>query len=254
VAVRYLSERPFRVSEELLGSPLASPARRGFAFAVDCAILVLPSVAVALAAGLAALAVTRPASLAALRTLVFRSHTAAPAEVRSALRELAPLLVDLDAEGLSAEIVAAVRAGDLDAAAAALEGRNLVVALSFSEHVPPASAAGAVRFPLERLIPAGVRGLALYGVAALYFGVLTRGRRGATLGKRVAGIRVVRLDGERLTFLESLERFVGYLHIPGSLFIGLGDLWRDPNRRPAHDRVAHTVVLRNVRAATPGRA
>lgn len=105
----------------------------------------------------------------------------------------------------------------------------------------------AVRFPLERLIPQAVRGVALYGVAALYFGLLTRGRKRATLGKRVVGIRVVRLDGERLTLFESLERFVGYLHIPGTLFVGLVDFWRDPNRRLAHDRVVHTAVVRATR-------
>ena len=58
------------------------------------------------------------------------------------------------------------------------------------------------------------------------------------------GIRVVRLDGHRLSLMESFERFAGYLHIPGSLGIGLLDLWHDPNRRLPHDRAAHTAVVR----------
>jgi uncharacterized RDD family membrane protein YckC len=80
-------------------------------------------------------------------------------------------------------------------------------------------------------------------VGALYFTLLTRGRRGATLGKRLLGIRVVRLDGHRLSLMESFERFAGYLHIPGSLGLSLLDLWHDPNRRLPHDRTVHTAVL-----------
>ena len=57
---------------------------------------------------------------------------------------------------------------------------------------------------------------------ALYFVVLTR--RGATLGKRLAGIEVVRLDGHRLSWFESFERFSAYLHIPASMFVGLIEL------------------------------
>ena len=44
--------------------------------------------------------------------------------------------------------------------------------------------------------------------------------------------------------MESFDRFGGYTQVPGTLFFGLTDLWRDPNRRLAHDRGANTVVLR----------
>ena len=133
-----------------------------------------------------------------------------------------------------------VRAGNLDRAADEIGKRNLSITLAPPEQPTPGVPEDAVHFPLERLIPEALRGVTLYGVAALYFGLLTRGRKRATPGKRLVGIRVVRLDGERLSLLESLERFVGYLHIPGTLCVGLLDLWRDPNRRLAHDRVART--------------
>jgi hypothetical protein len=29
------------------------------------------------------------------------------------------------------------------------------------------------------------------------------------------------------------------VHIPGTMFLGVADLWRDPNRRLPHDRVVH---------------
>ncbi len=249
MATRFLTDEPLKVVPGLVGAPLASPLRRAFAFAFDVAILVLPSLAVAVAAALAGLAATQPRALAALRDLVFHRGSLDPAERHAALRELAPLLVRLEADGLPEEISGAVRAGDLDRAADELDRRSLVIAMALSEHSKPAAPSGAVRFPLERLIPEGVRGVALYGVAALYFGAMTRGQRGATLGKRLAGIRVVTLNGERLSAAESLERFVGYLHIPGSLGLSLLYLWRDPNRRLPHDRVAHTAVVRAPRAS-----
>jgi uncharacterized RDD family membrane protein YckC len=254
MATRFLSEVPLHVAVGLRRLPLASPLRRAVAFALDCAILIVPSVAVAIAVVAVSLEVSQPRVLAALRTLAFGGASVPAGEQHAALRELAPLLARLRAEGLPEEVGEAVRANDLDRAADLLGKRRLLIAMSLSEHTAPNPAAGTVRFPLERLIPKTVRGVTLYGVAALYFGLFTRGRRGATPGKRMAGIRVVRLDGERLSLYESLERFVGYLHLPASLFIDLVDFWRDPNRRLPHDRVAHTAVLRVVRAARRAKA
>lgn len=242
--MRVLTKEPLRVATELIGAPLAPPLRRVVAFGIDMVLLVVPSVLVAMGAALAGMWIKQPEALDALRTLALGGRSLAPGAEHAALRELAPLLVRFDAEGLPSEVREAVRAGELDRAADLLATRSLIFAMSFSEEWRPGLAEGAVRFPLELLIPQAVRGVALYGVAALYFGLLTRSRKQATLGKRIVGIRVVRLDGERLTLWESLERFVGYLHIPGTLFVGLVDLWRDPNRRLAHDRVVHTAVIR----------
>ena len=247
MTMRILSAEPLRVAPELIGAPLASPTRRAVAFAVDMALLVVPSMLVALAAALASLAMTQPKALGALRALIFHDRSLTPTERHGALRELAPLLVRIEADGLPPGVSEDVRAGNLDRAADEIGKRNLSITLSPPEQPTPGVPEGAVRFPLERLIPEALRGVTLYGVAALYFGLLTRGRKRATLGKRLVGIRVVRLDGERLSLLESLERFVGYLHIPGTLFVGLLDLWRDPDRRLAHDRVAHTAVVRTAR-------
>ena len=102
-----------------------------------------------------------------------------------------------------------------------------------------------IRVQIGELIPRSMHFLALYGLAAIYFGLLSSGRRGATVGKRILGIRVVRLDGHRLSIWESLERFVGYSHIPATLGLPILDLWRDRNRQMPHDRSAHTAVLRH---------
>jgi hypothetical protein len=160
------------------------------------------------------------------------------------MRDLVPLLVRTEARGLPASVVAMVEDGDVERAATALRDYDLSISLRLEEGggeqpLPPRT----IVLDVGRLIPTAVRAVALLGVPALYFVLLTRSRTGATLGKRLMRIRVRRLDGERLSWLESLERFIGYIHIPATLFLGLADLWRDPNRRMPHDRAVHTAVF-----------
>jgi uncharacterized RDD family membrane protein YckC len=104
-----------------------------------------------------------------------------------------------------------------------------------------------IRVEVEKLIPRGLRSAAMFGVAALYFTFFAAGRRPATIGKWLLGIRVRRLDDRRLSWWESFERFGGYLASLGTFGFGLLDFWRDANRRLAHDRIANTVVLRGRR-------
>jgi uncharacterized RDD family membrane protein YckC len=243
MSTRYLTDEPLRVVPELIGQELASPRRRAFALAVDWVVLVLPSVAVALGAALLSLRLSDPGGYRALLGL-WQGASAEPAARHALLRDIAPLLVHADAPGLTAAVAAAVEEGDRDRAASQLEDVDFTFALSLGPHnetpLPPKH----VRIELEHFIPKALRAAAVFGVGALYFTLLTRGRRGATVGKRLLGIRVVRLDGHRLSLMESFERFAGYLHIPGSLGISLLDLWHDPNRRLPHDRVVHTAVVR----------
>jgi len=247
VAQRALSEAPLRVSSELWDAPLASPWRRFLALALDFLLLVPPSFAVATGAALLALRLQDPAAFDALPA-VFAHEPDRPAPP-AALAAIAPVLVHLNAPGLPPEVAVAIHRGDRAAAAALLRDHDFLFNLRIGgqEHGPLEPRI--IRVEFAELIPHEVRAVATYGVMAIYFGLLTAGRRGQTLGKRLLGIRVVRLDGHRLSLVESLERFVGYLHIPGSLGISILDLWRDPNRRMAHDRVAHTVVIRQSRRA-----
>ena len=67
---------------------------------------------------------------------------------------------------------------------------------------------------------------------------------GQTIGKMIAGIRVVRGNGERVSFVRSLIRFVGYAPSGMLLFVGfLWVLW-DPDRQAWHDMLADTVVIK----------
>jgi len=254
VSLRFLTDHSLKVLPEIVGAPLASPARRAVAMALDVAIIAVPCAAAAVLAAALALWVTDPRALRAVVTVATTPTEKAKPEnprYRQALRDIAPFLARVDREKLPRDVDDAVQRGDLDAAAEALSKREILVAMTLGENTAEQPREGMVRVPLERAIPEALRGVAAYGVAALYFGLMARGRKGATLGKRIVRIRVATLNGERLSFAESLERFVGYLHIPGSMGISLLYLWRDPNRRLPHDRVAGTVVVRASRAARP---
>lgn len=82
------------------------------------------------------------------------------------------------------------------------------------------------------------------GWAGLYFTFFLGWWSGHTPGKRLLGVRVVRLDGRRLGYWVAFERYGGYA---ASLFTGLEGFARifwDPNRQALEDRLAGTVVVR----------
>lgn len=83
-----------------------------------------------------------------------------------------------------------------------------------------------------------------FGWLGLYFTAFVALMHGQTPGKRIVGIRIVRLDGKPIGWWASFERFGGYA---ASIVTGLGGffqiLW-DKNRQGVHDKIAETVVVR----------
>ena len=235
------------IDPALVGRPLPSPRRRLAAFVLDYALLLLPTLATALLFAGLALHWTDPAGYAAVKAVVF-AMPEDPAAQHAVLRDLAPVLARIDAEGLSAAVKADVESGDLDSAARRLADAEILVALNVGGGEPQLLGPKTVRLGLERLIPGPIRSAALFLVPAIYFALATS-RWGTTAGKRLMGLRVVRLDGRRLTLFEGIERFGDYFGLLGTLGLGLFDLWRDPNRRLGHDRAVDTVVVRTARAA-----
>ena len=231
------------VAPRFVGRKIASPTRRFLAFALDEAVLIVPTIVTAFAFALLSLYLFERPAYDALMMLK-RGEARTDEQKQAVLAAVLPMLVRADARGLPAEVEPLLEQGKPAEAAELIKDFNVSVVVSFfgegtHDTVPPKT----IALSLSHLIPGKVRGAALFFVPAFYFTVLTRGRRGATIGKRLVGIQVVRLDGHHLSWLESFERFAPYLHIPGTLFIGLIDLWHDPNRRMAHDRAAHTAVL-----------
>jgi uncharacterized RDD family membrane protein YckC len=85
--------------------------------------------------------------------------------------------------------------------------------------------------------------LAALMVQTLYYTLLTA--RGATVGKKVFGMKVVKEDGSPIGFWRSLLRHtIGYW-VSGLVF-GLGFIWIgfDPHKQGWHDKIAGTYVVR----------
>jgi len=224
----------------MIGRPIAGPGRRVSALLCDVLVLLLPTLIAAAAASLTALYLSDRPAFDALRTVIDGSTKAE--DRQRALGDLIPLLCRLDDTSVPATACAAEEEGDRERARAILSDYKLVVSFS-TQHAKQIVPEGHVFVQAVDFIPSTIRTVAVLLVPALYFTFLTAGRRGATLGKRLFRIEVVKLDGRRLTLLESLERFGAYFAVLGTVGIGAFDLWRDPNRQLAHDRVARTVVL-----------
>lgn len=84
-------------------------------------------------------------------------------------------------------------------------------------------------------------GLGWFGI---YFTASLALWRGRTPGKRLLGIRVVRIDGDSLTTWDAFSRFGGYAASVLTGLLGFAQLLWDPNRQALHDRIAGTVVIR----------
>jgi uncharacterized RDD family membrane protein YckC len=72
---------------------------------------------------------------------------------------------------------------------------------------------------------------------------------GQTPGKRLLGLRIVQIDGRRLSFYTALRRLIGYALSILSLGLGFLMILIDDRRQGWHDKFARTCVV----YAWPGR-
>jgi hypothetical protein len=82
-----------------------------------------------------------------------------------------------------------------------------------------------------------------FGWASLYLTVMLSWWKGQTIGKRIMKIRVVRLDGEPITWWAAFERAGGYAAGVATGLLGFAQVFWDSNRQAIHDRIAGTVVV-----------
>jgi uncharacterized RDD family membrane protein YckC len=75
--------------------------------------------------------------------------------------------------------------------------------------------------------------------------------RGRTPGKRLLGVRIVRLDGKPLGWWAALNRFGGYAASIFTGLLGFFEMFWDDNRQALQDRIASTVVVRETRPSKP---
>lgn len=79
------------------------------------------------------------------------------------------------------------------------------------------------------------------GVA--YFAYITYKWKGQTIGKRIMGLRVVKLNGKPITLRDSFERVSGYTASASLLFTGFFQYFWDVNHQTTHDKIVETIVI-----------
>lgn len=85
-----------------------------------------------------------------------------------------------------------------------------------------------------------------FGWSALYFTLFPTFWGGRTPGKRLLGIRIVRLDGRAIGWWAALNRFGGYAASIFTGLLGFFEMFWDDNRQALQDRIAATVVVREI--------
>jgi uncharacterized RDD family membrane protein YckC len=87
-------------------------------------------------------------------------------------------------------------------------------------------------------------------LGALYFTVAVSGW-GTTLGKRLFGLYVIRMDGSRVGSARALARYLLYLLSAVIFFVGFIMAGPRRDKRALHDLVCDTRVVKRTRAAIP---
>lgn len=83
-----------------------------------------------------------------------------------------------------------------------------------------------------------------FGVAAIYFSVLTTRCNGQTLGKRLLGVRVILLNGDTPNLWQSFGRYGGYGAGFATGLLGFLQVFWDSNRQAIQDKISETLVIR----------
>jgi len=104
----------------------------------------------------------------------------------------------------------------------------------------PNSAAVALIFLVEAVIWGGTLMLSW-----LYFALLESGPAQATYGKRVLGLRVTDMAGERIGFGRASGRFFGKIVSGLTFYIGFMMAGFTERKQALHDMMAGTLVVRN---------
>ncbi|MBV9774162.1 MAG: RDD family protein [Gemmatimonadetes bacterium] len=83
-----------------------------------------------------------------------------------------------------------------------------------------------------------------FGWTGLYFTAFLAVWGGQTPGKRLLGMRVMRLNGARIGWWAAFERFGGYAASIFTGLLGFAQIFWDHNRQALHDKISETVVVR----------
>ena len=82
-----------------------------------------------------------------------------------------------------------------------------------------------------------------FGWAALYFSIFTAWWKGQTPGKKLMGMKVIKLDNKPLNLWESFGRYGGYAAGLATGLTGFLQVFWDPNRQAIQDKISETLVI-----------
>ena len=237
-----VTDEPQRIAPELMGRPLGSVRRRFAALALDSLLCSLVTLAVLL--GLTAYSVEDqdPGFLGAVRAA---AQSGEREQGRDVFRRLLIQVTERRPDVLTSEQTALLRDGDTEALGDLFDDDTTI---TYGGGAPTRIVRDGDRQRLEigNDVLLG-RFDSLFGWGAFYVGwftLWTRVGRGRTLGKLVFGLRVVRLDGRKLSLWDSFGRAGGYAASAATLLLGFLEAVKHPNRQAMHDKISGTVVLR----------
>ena len=76
-----------------------------------------------------------------------------------------------------------------------------------------------------------------------YFSFFTWKWKGQTPGKRIMGIKVVKLNGKKISLWGSFERVSGYTASASLLLTGFFQYFWEKNHQTTHDKIVETIVI-----------
>ena len=266
---RWLDPTPLNVDPTLIGLPLATPARRAQAMAVDLLLMALLGgvggfwlvcglvLVVSLLRSKRLVASRRKtvgwvfAALLGLLAVQEAWNNLGPAGRVEREQARAEAKAEEKAEALAEAAEAGVKLQPESSASAASGGPDITDATRIVRlQAEIAELKKKPKLPNWRQqIDNAIESVGVsFGWGIVYFSLLPAWWGGQTLGKKLFRLRVMELTGKPLTVMRCLRRYGGYAAGMATGGLGFMQVLWDPNRQGIQDRVAHTVVV-DLRAA-----
>lgn len=243
---KMVTDEPMRIAPELMGWPLASVRRRFAAFAFDAALFWVVVFTLFLALSVWSFHRADNRLIPDIRTATGMSDT----DARSALADsimlrFLTIVLERQPDTLPPAATEQIRAGDYKAFLADFGGDNTRITYGGKE-------TRLIHKDEDLDLQIGNDVLlgdldTFFGWGAFFVGWFTLWTwtgKGRTLGKRIFGLKVARLDGRPLRLWDSFGRAGGYTASAATAMLGFLEAAWHPNRQALHDKISGTVVLR----------
>jgi uncharacterized RDD family membrane protein YckC len=228
----------FAVAPDLVGLPLASPARRAFAIGIDFLLVALLS------------RLNSTIFLIVFALLIFKLWQQADEMAGQRWKNIVRwTLAGVFVIGAGAQVIQQWKS---DSA----EQSSETISASENEAISDAEKVAQLQKQLDQLKDGSATLGLVNGAqtvlkdigfdfewAAIYFTLLTAVLKGQTLGKLALGLRVVQLNGAKLSLWQSFNRYGGYAAGAATGMLGFAQILWDANRQAIHDKISNTVVV-----------